>query len=308
MRAAKDYYKILGVGRSASDKEIKQAYRRLARKHHPDVNPNDKQAEEKFKEITEAYEVLSDAQKRAQFDQFSHLGEGWQHARASGAPSGFHWHTAGEQDFDLGGAQGPFGDLFEEFFGAGRGPAAGARRGRDIEYEVELTLREAFTGTTRQVALSGPNGSRKRLEVKIPPGVDTGSLVRMAGEGAPGAGGGPSGDLYLVTRVRTDPFFERQGDDLHCTVPITFAEAALGAKIEVPTLKGKVTVSVPPGTSSGRTLRLAGLGMPRLRGGSGNLYVHLRIAVPKTLSPEEQDLVTRLAALGREDPRAGLPA
>jgi len=254
--------------------------------------------------------VLSDKEKRAQYDRFGHLGEGWERAHASEAPGGAHWHTAGEQDFDLGGSMGDLGDIFETFFGAGRGPGARAprARGQDIEHEVDLSLHEAFAGTKRQINLAGPNGSRKRLEVKIPAGVDTGSRVRMAGEGGPGFGGGPAGDLYLVTRVKADPFFERRGNDLHCTVPITYAEAALGAKIEVPTLKGKVTVTVPPGTSSGRILRLGGLGMPKLRGGFGDLYVHLNIVVPKTLTPEEQDLVKRLAELRSEDPRAGLRA
>jgi DnaJ-class molecular chaperone len=307
--AAKDYYKILGVARTASDKEVKQAYRRQARKYHPDVNPNDKKAEERFKEISEAYDVLGDKEKRAQYDRFGHLGEGWQHAHAAGRPGGgFTWGPAGDEEYDLGGSMGDLGDVFEQFFGAGRGPGArpGQRRGQDIEHEVDLTLREAFLGTTRQVALAGPNGSRKRLEVKIPAGVDTGSRVRMAGEGGPGMGGAPAGDLYLVTHVRADPFFERRGEDLHCTVPVTYAEAALGAKIEVPTMKGTVTVTVPSGTSSGQTLRLAGLGMPKVRGGSGNQYVRVRIVVPKQLTPEEQELVKRLAELRSEDPRAGL--
>jgi len=308
--AAKDYYKILGVGRNADDKEIKQAYRRLARKLHPDVNPDDKKAEERFKDVSEAYEVLSDKKKRAQYDRFGHLGEGWEHGHAhpGGEPGGFTWHTVRDADFDLGGSRGDLGDVFEMFFGAGRGPGPRGRapRGRDIEYEVELDLREAFAGTTRQVTLAGPNGSRKRLDVKIPPGVDTGSRVRMAGEGGPGPGGGPAGDLFLITKVKADPFFERRGDDLHCTVPVSYAEAALGAKIPVPTMKGQVTVTVPAGSSSGRSLRLSGLGMPRLRGGAGDQYVRLRVVVPKSVTPEEKELIERLAALRKEDPRAGL--
>lgn len=313
MRAGKDYYEVLGVGRKADEKEIKRAYRRLARKYHPDVNPGDKAAEERFKDISEAYEVLSDKDRRAKYDQFGHLGPGWERAGEQGfggfgGPQAGQWQQA-PPGFDVGG----FGDLFENLFGGLGGARTGQRggmqfraRGQDVEYEVELTLEEAYAGTTRQIALTMPDGSVNRLEVKIPAGVAAGSRIRMAGQGGPGMGGGAAGDLFLVVRLRPHPRFERRGDDLYVEVPVTFAEAALGARIEVPTLQGPVTMTVPPGSSSGQLLRLAGMGMPKVRGGGkGDEYVRLRIVVPRNLTDEERRLVEQLASLRTENPRAG---
>jgi curved DNA-binding protein len=302
----KDYYQILEVGRNATEKDIKKAYRRLARKYHPDVNPGNKEAEHKFKEISEAYEVLSDKDKRAQYDQFGHLGDNWRRARQGGpGPGGFTYQTV---DFDPTAEQAGFGDLFEMFFGAGpgrtRGRAPAAMRGEDLRQEVDITLEEAAQGTQRSIVVTTREGRQKRLDVKIPPGVRDGSKIRVAGEGAPGMAGGPPGDLYVIPRIRPHRQFERKGDDLHMEVPIPYTEAALGAQIEVPTLWGKVTVTVPPGSSGGRILRLGELGMPRLRGsGRGDLFVKLRLTVPKALKGEERGLLERLQQLHRENPR-----
>jgi DnaJ-class molecular chaperone len=313
----KDYYGILGLKRDADEKQIKRAYRRLARKHHPDLNPNDHSAEDRFKAVQEAYEVLGDPEKRARFDQFGHLGDAWRYAQPGpgGAPPG-----------------GGLGDVFERLFRSG-GPARA--RGRDLRTEVVVSLGEAYRGTSRSIAVPVPEtcptcrGTRlgpgntpcptcgghgrverpKRLTVKIPPGVDEGSRIRVAGEGGAGVGDAPPGDLYLITKMARHAFFEREGDDLRCEAPVTFAEAALGAKVDLPTMTGRVKVTVPPGSSSGRVLRLTGQGMPRLRGqGHGDLYVRLRIVVPENLTEEEKKLIGQLAERRHENPRAHLPS
>lgn len=307
MAAAKDYYTTLGVKRDATEKEIKQAYRKLARKLHPDVNPGDKTAEAKFKEINEAYEVISDPEKRKKYDQF---GANWQHADQftsqgyRGAPGdfgGFRGET-GAYGTEAGGGFGGLGDIFEEIL-RGRGGRAGRqpfpRRGEDIEYPIEISLEEAYNGGTRLIDVSAPQPGgqvrQRRLEVKIPPGVTTGSRVRIAGEGQPGIAGGPKGDLYLLVSVRPHPQFERKGDDLHVEVPVNYLDAILGGEVEVPTLKGKLALKIPTGTQNGKVFRLAGQGMPKL--GSqlkGDLYVKVRAILPTSLSPEERQLFERL--------------
>ena len=302
--AAKDYYRILGVGRNATDKEIRQAYRRLARKHHPDVNPNDKSAEGKFKEISEAYEVLSDKEKRAQYDRFGHLGDMWKHASAQ--PGGFTWQAGPEAEFDAGGG---LGDLFDTFFGSGRRATrtwGAPTRGADMQTPVELTLEEAYSGAMRKVTVRDESGQQRTLEVRMPPGVDTGSKIRAAGQGARSAPGGQAGDLYLLVNVVPHKVFQRKGDDLYCDLPVAFPEAALGAEAECPTMKGRVKVKVPAGSSSGRMLRLAGLGMPKLRGqGCGDLYATVKVMVPKSLTPEERQLIERLGRSIRDDAKRG---
>jgi DnaJ-class molecular chaperone len=329
----KDYYQILGVGKAATDKEIKQAYRKLARKYHPDVNPGDKTAEEKFKDISQAYEVLSDPDKRKKYDQF---GAQWEQAQHAGAGAGYG-SPGTDFNFDLGGG---FGDFFESLFGdrlGGRGGATrrGPRRGEDLQYQIEVTLEEAFNGGTRVLNISVPetcptchgSGTKpgssqeacptcqgrgqvertKRVEVKIPKGVYEGAKVRAAGQGAPGASGAPAGDLLLMVRMVPHPLFERRDDDLYVDLPVTFSEAALGAEVLVPTVTGKVTARVPPGIQSGQSLRLAGLGVPHLRGGgAGDLYARIKVTVPKNLSERERELIEELKELRQEDPRARL--
>ena len=337
----KDYYKTLGVAKGADDKTIKSAYRRLARKHHPDVN---KGSAERFKEISEAYAVLSDPDKRKRYDT---LGPDWErYARAGeGGRSPFEGqevHFGGEGDAgafsdffrsifgDLGGGRrrrGGFsrvdlGDLGGADFGTrGFSPAAGS----DVEAAIEVTLEEAFQGARKAISLEidepcpvcGGSGhvdrkpcsrchgtgwarSPRRLEVKIPAGVDTGSRVRIAGEGArtPGA---PSGDLYLRMTVAPDPRFERKGDDLHLDLPVDVTDAALGAEVSVPTLKGQVSMKIPPETSSGRVFRLPGYGMPHLKGGgAGDQYVRVQLRLAPRLSEREKELYQTLRALRTE--------
>lgn len=327
--AATDYYQILGVSRGASDKEIKQAYRRLARKYHPDVNPGDKSAEAKFKEINEAYQVLSDPEKRKKYDQF---GVNWkyadQFAQAStrGGPfSGFR--GADNVIFDIGdfGAGSGVGDIFETLLGGfgGTRTSRRPRRGQDIEYQVEVTLEEAFHGSQRVIQVQGEqtcpvcNGRGilanapcysctgtgrtlipRRLEVKIPPGVDTGSRIRIAGEGGPGMAGGPKGDLYLAISVRPHAVFERKADDLHTEISVSLTDAILGGEVEVPTLKGKVMLKIPPETQNGRVFRVAGQGTPRLNGSArGDLFARVRVVLPTNLSQREKELFKELKTI-----------
>ena len=306
----KDYYKTLGVEKNADEKEIKKAYRRLARQYHPDVNPGDKAAESHFKEINEAYEVLSDADKRRKYDE---LGQSYQHwQQAGGRPGGFDWNEWAAR----GGASGPrvaygdindifgrdsgFSDFFEAIFGGmggmPRGRGAGtSMRTQDFEHEIEITLDEAFRGSQRILEIDG-----RRLEVKIPPGIKTGSRVRMAGEG-PSAGGqgAPRGDLYLRIKVLPHASFERRSDDLHCEAPVDLFTALLGGETRVPLLVGSIALRIPPGTQSGRTFRLSGQGMPKLRlpQDHGDLYVKVRVMLPEKLSAREQELVREWAAL-----------
>ncbi len=331
---ARDFYEVLGVSRSADEKEIKRAFRKLARKFHPDANPGNKEAEKRFKEISEAYETLRDPEKRAQYDRFGRTGAGVPPPGAQGPFGGAGGPFAWDANYGPGYGAQDFGNL-EDLLGdlLGRsGAAARRQRGRDVTFEIELTLNEAFTGVARHLSVpmpvvcpqchgSGVRGAgavcpvcggqgqveqTKRLEVKIPAGVQTGAKIRLAGQGAPGPSG-VRGDLYLIPRILPHDFFTRRGDDLSCELPVTFPEAALGAEIEVPTLDGTVTTRLPAGTSSGRQLRLAGKGMPRMRGGGrGDLYARINIVVPRDLTPEERQLVERLGALRRENPRAHL--
>jgi curved DNA-binding protein len=319
----KDYYAILGVDRNADEKEIKKAYRRLARQYHPDVNPGDKAAEARFKEINEANEVLSDSEKRRKYDALGQQYQRWQ--QTGGQPGGFDWSewvSAGQPGArsrgtgrgtrveyadlgDLFGSSG-FSDFFEAIFGgvsAGSTRAGpGAIRGRDLEQEVEITLEDAFSGTQVVLEMNAgtPSGSRK-LEVKIPAGVKTGSRVRVAGEGLPGTGSGAAGDLYLRIKVMPHPTFERRSDDLHCEAQIDLFTALLGGEARVPTLAGPVVLRIPAGTQTGRVFRLSGQGMPSLRAGApkerGDLYAKARVMLPEKLSDREQELVREWARL-----------
>jgi curved DNA-binding protein len=314
----KDYYKILGVGKNASEKEIKSAFRKLARKYHPDVNPDDSQAEARFKEINEAYEVLGDSENRAKYDQ---LGADWQRwQRAGGRPGDFDWsrwatspggervhvrYGTPEDLEDLLGGGGPFSDFFTSVFGGLGGGARRAggfegfesrpRRGQDLEQEVEISLAEAYRGATRLLTKDG-----RRLEVKIPPGSKTGTRVRVRGEGVGGVSGGQAGDLYLRVKVARDPRFERKRDDLHTNVAVDLYTAVLGGNVRVPTLAGDVKLKIPPGSQNGQTFRLRGKGMPKLRRPTehGDLYARLDVRLPSKLTPEQQKLFEQLRGLG----------
>jgi curved DNA-binding protein len=300
----KDYYKTLGVGRDADEKEIKRAYRKLAREFHPDVNPGDKSAEERFKEINEAYEVLSDGQKRSQYDQ---LGSNWQQwQRMGGARGGFddfarQWYGqagSGAQHIDLDdlfGQGGSLGDLLGALFGFGGGRATRQRQRRNIEVPVELTLEEAFHGTTRNLERS----DGRTIKAKIPSGVRTGSRVRLAGQGNPGRGGTPSSDLLLAITVKPHPIYRRENDDLHIDLELDLYTAVLGGEVPVETLNGTVLLKVPAGTSGGKTFRLRGKGMPTARDPkrSGDLYALVRVQVPHKLSEQERELFQELANL-----------
>jgi curved DNA-binding protein len=312
----KDYYQVLGVDKSSSDKEIKRAFRRLARQHHPDVNPDDAQAEERFKEINEAYEVLSDQEKRQKYDQ---LGADWQRwQQTGGRPGDFNWGrwTSGRpgdgvhvrygtpddmEDLFGGGA---FSDFFSQVFGGmGAGHGGGGyqyqmrpQRGQDYEQPVEITLQEAHRGTSRVLQKED-----QRLEVKIPAGARTGTRVRMSGEGGPGPAGGPAGDLYLRVTVLPDPRFERKGDDLHTILPVDLYTMVLGGEVRVPTLTGEVVLTIPAGTQNGRSFRLRGKGMPRLRKSaeSGDLYAKVEVRLPAKLTTRQQELFEELQQLAR---------
>ena len=300
--AKRDYYDILGVKRNATEKEIKQAYRRLARQHHPDINPGDKAAEARFKEVNEAYEVLSDADIRKKYDRF---GEGWKHAEhfaqagARGrAPTGWRREqrsgpAASVFDaFDFGAD-----DSFEGIFGRG-GFRTPRMQGQSIEHPVEVTLEEAYQGTGRIIQLADPAGRPRRLVVKIPAGVKTGSRVRMAGEGGPGIGGGPNGDLWLLVTVLPHRTFERKGDDVYVDVAVPLVDAILGGEVEAPTIRGSnLALTLPPETQNGRSFRLAGQGMPKLGGaGRGDLYARIKVVLPAGLTEQEKQMFREMKA------------
>jgi DnaJ-class molecular chaperone len=308
--AKRDFYEVLGVSRTATDKEIRQAYRRLARKHHPDVNPGDKSAEARFKEINEAYQVLSNAEDRKKYDQF---GEDWKYAdrmaAAGAAAGGSRGGGFGTWSFSRGGRRGstaadPFegidlgdlGDLFGRF-GGRQGDGPFAMPGQDIESQVQVTLEEAFHGTTRLLAVADQRGGSRRLEVKVPAGVKTGSRIRVAGEGSPGMGGGPKGDLWLVITVLPHEIFQREGDDLKVEVGVPLEDALLGGEVQVPTLKGgHLALKLPAGTQNAQSFRLRGQGMPNLEGGKGDLYAKVKVVLPTSLTPEEKDFFERMRA------------
>lgn len=355
-----DLYEILDLERNATEDQIKKAYRKLARKYHPDVNPGDKEAEEKFKEIGMAYEILSDPAKRSQYDQF-----GPDAFRPGGAPGGFDFSSTGFGDIS---------DIFEMFFGDRTGRAArrrGPSRGADLQAVVDLTLEEVSKGTTKTLTIEhsvpcsycggsgaapgsspqtcstcggggqvfsgggflrisqtcqvchgtgqinttpcdkchGTGGERKteKIAVKIPPGVTNNSRIRVGGKGHAGSMGGPSGDLYVYTRVREHPFFQRIEDNLYCKIPITFTEAALGASIEVPTLTGKGKLRIVPGTQSGQQIRIKGKGIPHLRGwGQGDQICEIVVKTPVNLTTKEKKMLEELENVSQTDVRKDL--
>jgi curved DNA-binding protein len=310
----RDYYQILEVPRDASKKDIQPAYRRLARQYHPDRNPGDKGAEESFKQINEAHEVLSDPDKRRKYDA---LGADWQRwQRMGGDPRGFdfsQWFAGGAPERarsrsqadgldDLFGQQRGFSDFFQTIFaGAGGGPRERSPKaqprtlgGRDYEQSLEITLEEAYRGANRVVQVGG-----SRLDVRIPPGVKTGSRVRIRGRGAPGVRGAPAGDLYLNVTVLPHGLFTRKGDDLYCDVQVELYVALLGGEVRVPALSEAVQLKIPPETQGGRSFRLRGLGMPLLRDAKrrGDLYAQVRVVLPDNLTEQEKGLFRELASL-----------
>ena len=367
----KNLYDVLGVPKNASQDEIKKAYRKLARQYHPDRNPGDKSAEERFKEVQGAYDVLSDAEKRKQYDTFGSADGRFR--GGPGAPGGFR-----VEDFDLGDLGGGIGDILGGLFGRGRGGQSGrshAQRGADLEVEVNLSFEDALRGIETKIPVDaqqvcsecGGSGARpgttpvvcpecrgrgvraesqglfaisqpcprcrgngtiiedpcrrchgtgrerrtKRYTVKIPAGVKDGSRVRLKGKGEAGTGGGPAGDLYVVTRVAESPLFRRRGQaDLVLDVPVTYAEAALGANVQVPTPDGgPVTLKVRPGTQDGTMLRLRGRGAPKLRGdGKGDLLARVKLSVPRKVTKAEREAIENLQKVSRENPREGMVA
>ncbi|MEU9209726.1 DnaJ C-terminal domain-containing protein [Streptomyces sp. NPDC048415] len=313
---ARDYYDVLGVGRNASSEEIQQAFRKLARKHHPDIN-RDPGAEERFKEINDAYSVLSDPKTRQRYDRFGEnfrqVPEDYDERVAAGAGARGGWGGGGggggrvrfrtDEGVDFDGSGIDFEDLFGGIFGRGgggrgRGPVPGA----DQEAEIQLGVEEAYRGGKRSITLGGPDGQRS-YDVNIPRGVVDGQRIRLAGEGGRGGGDAPSGDLYLRVRIKPDGRFRLEGRDIHVVAPVTPWEAALGATVPVPTPGGTAKVTVPAGSSSGRRLRLRGEGMPNPRGQNGDLYAEIRIMVPPEPTARERELFEELAAVSAFDPR-----
>jgi len=321
----KDYYKILGVNKSASQDEIKKAFRILAREYHPDANPNDPKAEEKFKEVGEAYEVLKNPQKRSRYDQ---LGANWkQYANAgAGWPGGggkTYTYDFGGSGFNFEDLGSGFSDFFEMFFGRrsdnrfsgfdsgfgsqfGRGTRTNMQKGQDMQSELSITLREAYSGTQRSIKLQR-EGKTRTVNVKIPEGIKDGGKIRVAGEGAKSPAGGPAGDLYLVINIAPHNFFTRKGDDLYCEVPVTIKEAFYGAKIDIPTFSGKIMVKVPPKTQGGKTLRLKGKGIPKLRSSEfGDLYAKIKLILPEKLNSEQKKHFEEFARSYDENPRENI--
>jgi curved DNA-binding protein len=315
----KDYYKVLGVEKTATADQVKKAYRKLAVKYHPDKNPGNKAAEEKFKEINEAYEVLGDAEKRKKYDE---LGENWKYyQQGGGSPTGaegFDWsqysgggqrgrtHTYTSEDFNEGG----FSDFFESIFGGGgfgrasggAGGRARAQKGEDYRADMEISLEEAYAGTTRQL-----NVNWQTLQMKIKPGTHDGQVLRLKGKGGTGRSGGASGDIYITVHIPKHPHYEIKGDDLYCDIPVDLYTAVLGGKALVRTLKGAIRIDIAKGTHNGKLLRLKGMGMPRYgkAGEAGDLYAKVNVQLPENLSSKETELFQELAKLrhhGNADP------
>jgi curved DNA-binding protein len=332
----KDYYQTLGVTKSSTDKEIKQAFRKLARKFHPDVNPGDKSAEGRFKEINEAYEVLGDPDKRRKYDE---LGANWRlyeqaqeqgQAYPGGSPFGFGGGPGpgGAWTVNMGGGPGgyrtmtpeemqelfgnedPFSDFFRTFFGGASGGGAResargrgrsrSQKGQDIEHEVELTLEEAYHGATRRMSIK-ESGHARSVDVRIPVGVKEGSRVRAAGEGGSGSNGGASGDLYLRVRIRPHPVFERKGEDLHTRVAVPVTTAVLGGEAQVPTITGSVRLKIPEGTQNAQVFRLRGHGMPKVGkpDDRGDLYATVDVQLPRTLTKDQRQHYEALARMDK---------
>jgi len=301
----KDYYQTLGVAKNASETEIKKAYKKLAVKFHPDKNPGNKQAEEKFKEVNEAYTVLSDTEKRKKYDQY---GENWKYYENAGSQA---YQQQGRRQQRSGGASqgygdffggsaggGDFSDFFETFFGSSFGGSSSSRgggvKGSDYQADVTLSFYEAYHGTSRSFTVHGIQNT-----INLKPGINSGQVLKIKGKGGPGVNGGTPGDLFITVHVESDARFERKGDNLYMDLKIPLYVAVLGGKVEVPTLKGNVHITVPSEIQNGKVLRMKEMGMPKYKeiGKFGDLYVKLIIALPEKLSEEEKQLFRQLAAL-----------
>ncbi len=311
-QSSQDYYSILGVSKTVDQKELKKAYRRLARKYHPDLHPGEKKSsmEKKFQELNEAYEVLGDETTRKKYDQY---GPNWKEAEAyerarqeaGGAYPGGQPHPGFTQ------GSGDFSDIFEQMFGRGAQREGSSFRnfamaGSDLEADLPISLREAFTGTRRTVNLPDASGTPRPIEVRIPAGVRDGERLRVKGKGSPGRGGGPPGNLFFHVHIAPHSVFQRKGSDIVVTLPIWPWEAVLGTEVQVPTLSGPVRLKIPPGSQPQQRMRLKGKGLPKRKNGHGDQFVVLNIVMPKTTSPEEQQLYEQLAKIEHPNPRSSL--
>ena len=311
---AEDLYQVLGVSRSADKDEIQKSYRKLARKFHPDMNPDDKSAQEKFKRIQEAYDVLSDDQKRSAYDQYGH---DFENVRAGG-----QWQGGGFDGMDMeqifggggaGGFKGGFGDFFEQILGGGGGMHGGGRphrqprhvRGGDIRHKVDIPLNTAVLGGKTEIGVSNATGV-ERVSVSIPAGVETGSKMRLRGQGQPSPTGGPSGDLILELNVASHPYFTRRGRHLELKLPVTLGEAAFGAKVDVPTPGGTIELTVPAGSGDGTRLRIKGQGVRDSKGDAGDLFAVVQIKLPKHMDEQSQELLEKFESRNPLDPRESL--
>jgi DnaJ-class molecular chaperone len=318
-----DYYKILGLDRNASDADIQKAYRTLARRHHPDVNPDDKAAKEKFQRIQTAYEVLKDPEKREMYDRYGSAFESMQ----AGGPGGGPWRTQGAgpggfDEFDFSqlfgsrfgpqpsGSESPFADIFRHFGGGGEaGQRRSARRparGANLRHDLTIPFNTAVTGGEARLTVKRPSGNVETISVKVPAGIEDGKRIRLRGQGGSPAGGGPPGDILLTIHVEPHPCFRRRGNDLEVDVPVSLAEAALGAKVDVPTPKGVITLTVPPGTSSGKRLRIKGHGVSGGDGKAGDLYAEILIALPDSMTEDDAELIRQFDGRHTFNPRSEL--
>jgi len=312
---ADDYYATLGVGRTASDEEIQKAYRKLARQYHPDLNPDDAKAKQKFQEVQNAFEVLNDSKKRDMYDRYGSayesVGPGGPSGPGAGGPHPWANSGGGGPGLDVNiedlfGGGGGFSDLFKNLGGRGKRTArrSAPSRGANIDYELTVPFTTVVLGGEAQIAVQRPDGRTETIQVKIPAGIEDGKKVRLRGQGNPSREGGPNGDLMIKVKAAPHPHFRRQGKRLDVRVPITLAEAISGAKVDVPTPHGTITLTVPPHTSSGAKLRLKGQGVKPAKGTAGDLFAELQIILPKKMETEDRKQLESIAAKYAENPRA----